>query len=67
MKKHKFDTGNSGNGPHYVHQRAAHSQRDEYVNIGGAKVKNTPEDKLKHAQKTFPNVKSVDENGNPKF
>jgi hypothetical protein len=40
---------------------------DEYVNIGGARVKNTPEDKLKHVQKTFPNVVRTTEEGNPIF
>jgi hypothetical protein len=30
-----------------------------YVNIGGARVKDTPEDRLKHHQKTFPNAKTL--------
>jgi uncharacterized protein YihD (DUF1040 family) len=38
---------------------------DEYVNVGGDRVKNTPADKLAHAQKTFPNVEKVDDNGDP--
>ena len=69
-KKHEFNTGHSGEGPHYVHKRASiysQDKSDEYVNIGGARVKNTPEEKLKHVQKTFPNVKSVSEEGNPLF
>ena len=38
-----------------------------YINLGGKVVKNTPEDILKHVQKTFPNVKKVDIKGNPIF
>jgi len=38
---------------------------DEYVNIGGDRVKNTPADKLAHAQRTFPNLKKVDDKGDP--
>jgi hypothetical protein len=33
-----------------------------YVNINGARVKDTPEDRLKHHQKTFPNAKSLPKN-----
>ncbi len=33
-----------------------------YVNINGARVKDTPEDRLKHYQKTFPNAKSLPKN-----
>lgn len=40
---------------------------DDYVNIGGARVKNTPEEKLKHVKKTFPNVVKTTEEGNPVF
>ena len=65
--KGQFNTGNSGQGPHYTHQRTIHAQKDDYVNIGGARVKNTPEDRLKHVQKTFPNVKEINERNEPKF
>lgn len=38
-----------------------------YVNINGARVKDTPEDRLKHYQKTFPNAKSLPKNEETDF
>jgi hypothetical protein len=38
-----------------------------YVNINGARVKDTPEDRLKHYQKTFPNAKSLPKNEEADF
>lgn len=38
-----------------------------YVNINGARVKDTPEDRLKHHQKTFPNAKSLPKNEEADF
>jgi hypothetical protein len=39
----------------------------KYVNIGGARVEDTPEAKLAHVKKTFPNVTEVTDEGNPVF
>jgi hypothetical protein len=39
----------------------------KYVNIGGARVEDTPEAKLAHVKKTFPNVTEVTPEGNPIF
>jgi len=36
-----------------------------YINIGGARVKDTPEAKLAHVRKTFPNVTHVTPEGHP--
>jgi len=40
---------------------------DKYTNIGGARVKDTPEGKLEHVRKTFPNVVRTTEEGHPIF
>ena len=38
-----------------------------YINLGGKRVKDTPEEILAHVKKTFPNVKKVNERGEPDF
>ena len=43
------------------------SANKKYVNIGGARVEDTPEAKLAHVKKTFPNVTEVTDEGNPVF
>ena len=39
--------------------KAARMEEAEYINMGGARVKNDEKSVLKHVQKTFPNVKKV--------
>jgi hypothetical protein len=39
----------------------------KYVNLGGKRVEDTPEGKLAHVKKTFPNVTQVTPEGNPIF
>ena len=53
--------------PQVEAKRAAAATDVGYINIGGARVRNTPEDILAHVQKTFPNVKKVTATGEPIF